>query len=262
MNNFIAPRKALGQNFLQDDNIIRKIVASLNIQPGDEVLEIGPGRGALTELIIPIAKKLHLVEFDRDLAEYWRQRSSLIDSLHIHEADVLKFDLAEVCNPSAPIKVIGNLPYNISSPVLFHLMKYADGIHSQVVMLQKEVVDRMVANPGSKQFGRLSVMLQYRYQIENLFPVSRHAFFPPPKVESAIAKLTPRTKIEALVDNIEDLELVVKYAFAQRRKTLRNTLKPILTTEQIESANIDPGNRSENLEIDDFVKLANIFSSK
>lgn len=260
MSKFASPRKSLGQNFLQDDNIIRKIVASLNIQTDDTVIEIGPGRGALTELIIQQAQQTHLIEFDRDLADYWRTRAEQNEALFVHEADVLKFDLSPLYKKDSALKVIGNLPYNISSPVLFHLMRSADHIHSQVVMLQKEVVERMAATPGNKQFGRLSVMLQYRYQIENLFAVSRHAFFPPPKVESAIAKLTPHTEINEPADSIDDLELVVKHAFAQRRKTLRNTLKPVISGEQIEAVGINPGDRSENLPVSDFVKLANIYT--
>jgi len=170
MSKFAAPRKSLGQNFLQDPNIINKIVAALALSEKDIVVEIGPGRGALTELIIPQAGHTHLIEFDRDLVEHWQTRAHNSESLTVHGQDVLKFDLREIVNTdSDKIKVIGNLPYNISSPVLFHLMHYADFISSQVVMLQKEVVERMASGPGSKQYGRLSVMLQQRYAIENLF---------------------------------------------------------------------------------------------
>lgn len=261
-NTFAAPRKSLGQNFLQDPNIIRKIVASLNIKKSDLVMEIGPGRGALTELIIPLAKQFHLVEFDRDLAHYWRERADENTHLVVHEYDVLKFDLKDVLSATDQrIKIIGNLPYNISSPVLFHLMQFAQRIDSQVVMLQKEVVDRMSANSGNKQYGRLSVMLQYRYQIENLFTVPASAFFPPPKVESAIARLTPKLSIERPVNNLQDFELIVKQAFSQRRKTLRNTLKGSLNSEQIESVGVSPGDRAEVLSVDNFVDLTNLYSA-
>lgn len=259
MNTFERPRKSLGQNFLQDQNIIRKIVGSLGIKSDDRVVEIGPGRGALTELILPLAKETHLIEFDRDLAQYWRQRSASEAQLIVHESDVLKFDLTPLAGDLG-LKVIGNLPYNISSPVLFHLMQYADRIHSQVVMLQKEVVDRMAANPGSKLFGRLSVMLQYRYEIENLFTVPPTAFYPPPKVESAIARLVPRQEIFHPASNLLDLEKIVKLAFSQRRKTLRNTLKPALTTQQIEDAGVDPAKRAETLSVEQFVALANSYT--
>lgn len=260
-NSFAAPRKSLGQNFLQDQNIIRKIVASLNIQADDVVLEIGPGRGALTELILAAGKQVHLVEYDRDLAAYWRQRAEQELNLKVHECDILKFDLEQAIDHSEQkIKVIGNLPYNISSPVLFHLLQYAERILTQVVMLQKEVVDRICAKPGNKQFGRLSVMLQYRYQVEYLFTVPATAFYPPPKVESAIARFTPRQSIAHPVKNLKDLEFIVKQAFSQRRKTLRNTLKGSISSEQIESLGISAGDRAEVLSVDNFVDLANLYS--
>ncbi len=263
--NFAAPRKTLGQNFLQDPNIIRKIVSMLAIKTDDCVVEIGPGRGALTELILPLAGQTHLIEFDRDLAAYWRQRSDTAIGMHVYEADILKFDLHELLQTAnlgdqPKIKVIGNLPYNISSPVLFHLMEYADAITMQVVMLQKEVVQRMSAEPGSKQFGRLSVMLQYRYQIEYLFTVPPSAFFPPPKVESAIARLTPRESIPIKVISHRDFSFIVKQSFSQRRKTLRNTLKGHLSSEQIASLEIDASDRAEALSVQDFVRLANLYS--
>ncbi|RBP53603.1 16S rRNA (adenine(1518)-N(6)/adenine(1519)-N(6))-dimethyltransferase RsmA [Arenicella xantha] len=260
MTEFAAPRKTLGQNFLQDPNIIAKIVGSLSVQPSDIVLEIGPGRGALTELILPLAAHLHLVEFDRDLVEYWRARNN--PRLTVHGVDVLKFDFATVLNQvDRKIKVIGNLPYNISSPVLFHLMPYADRIDSQIVMLQKEVVERMASKPGSKQYGRLSVMLQQRYHIELLFGVPPTAFFPAPKVDSAIARLTPLTEIAHPVSDHEDFTALVKQAFSMRRKTLRNNLKPMLSTSQIEAIDIDPSARSETLSVGQFAALANVYSS-
>ena len=262
---FPVPKKSLGQNFLQDANIIRKIVASLNIKPTDIVLEIGPGRGALTELMLPLAKQLHVVEFDRDLSQYWRDRAEGLENLIVHERDILKFDIAEIFNseryPSgAKLKVIGNLPYNISSPVLFHLMQYADKIGTQIVMLQKEVVQRMASPPGSKQYGRLSVMLQYRYHIENLFTVPPTAFIPAPKVDSAIARLTPRENMENSAIDLGDFSMIVKAAFAQRRKTLRNTLKEHLNAEQIESVDVQPIARAETLAVGDFVNLSNLYS--
>lgn len=260
MSTFSAPRKSLGQNFLQDPNIINKIVGSLNVQASDVVMEIGPGRGALTELILPLAGHLHLVEFDRDLVDYWSARSE--PNLTVHGQDILKFDITEVIQGAdRKIKVIGNLPYNISSPVLFHLMRYADHIDSQIVMLQKEVVERMASEPGSKQFGRLSVMLQQRYKIEYLFTVPPTAFFPPPKVESAIARLTPLQEVAFPVDNHADFEKLVKQAFSMRRKTLRNNLKGLLDTKQIESLDIDPGARAETLSIAEFAALSNLYTS-
>lgn len=261
MNDFIAPRKSLGQNFLQDTNIINKIVSGLAATNSDVVVEIGPGRGALTDQILPLVGQLHLIEFDHDLVRYWQQRRDQQPHLHVHSSDVLKFDFDEIISKvDKPIKVIGNLPYNISSPVLFHLMKYADHIHSQVVMLQKEVVERMASKPGSKQYGRLSVMLQQRYDIEYLFTVPPGAFFPPPKVDSAIARLTPLRDVLHPVDNQDDFAKVVKQAFSQRRKTLRNTLKGLLDSEQIESVGVQPSARAETLGIAEFSALANLYS--
>ena len=259
MAEFAAPRKALGQNFLQDPNIIRKIVDSLAVKSSDTVLEIGPGRGALTELLLPLAGQLHLVEFDRDLVRYWESRTET--NLTVHGIDILQFDLAPVLSHGGAVKVIGNLPYNISSPVLFHLLQYAEHIATQVVMLQKEVVDRMAAQPGSKQYGRLSVMLQQRYQIESLFTVPATAFFPPPKVESAIARLTPLQRIDHPVTRHADFEAIVKQAFSMRRKTLRNNLKSMLSVEQISALEIDPGARAETLSVGEFATLANAFTA-
>lgn len=260
MSEFAAPRKSLGQNFLQDQNIIRKIVAGLNVQDGDVVVEIGPGRGALTEHLLQRAAQLHLIEFDRDLAAHWRQQAQQNAKLTVHESDVLAFNFASIEHPEK-IKVIGNLPYNISSPVLFHLMKVAEQIESQVVMLQKEVIQRICAVSGNKQYGRLSVMMQYRYQVENLFTVPPTAFYPAPKVDSAVARLTPKPIEQCLANNINDLERVVKTAFSQRRKTLRNTLKPIFNAEQIETVGIDPSARAETLSVDQYVDLSNLLSA-
>jgi 16S rRNA (adenine1518-N6/adenine1519-N6)-dimethyltransferase len=261
MSNFAAPRKSLGQNFLHDPNIIQKIVSSLNAHADDIVMEIGPGRGALTELLLPRVGCLHLVEFDRDLVTYWQQRGESASNLVVHGQDILKFDLDDLlASAGKPVKIIGNLPYNISSPVLFHLMNYADRIHSQVVMLQKEVVERIAAKPGNKQYGRLSVMLQQRYAIEYLFTVPPTAFFPPPKVDSAIARLTPLKEVAHPVSNQQAFAALVKQAFSQRRKTLRNTLKGLLETAQIESLSIDPGARAETLGVAEFAALANLYS--
>jgi len=261
VNNFAAPRKSLGQNFLQDANIINKIVSSLAAINSDIVVEIGPGRGALTEQILPLVGQLHLIEFDHDLVRYWQQRSDQNPQLNVHASDVLKFDFTDIISQSdQPIKIIGNLPYNISSPVLFHLMQYADHIHSQVLMLQKEVVERMASEPGSKLYGRLSVMLQQRYDIEYLFTVPPGAFFPPPKVDSAIARLTPLSDVSHPVESQNDFAVIVKQAFSQRRKTLRNTLKSLLNTEQIESLGIQPSVRAETLSVAEFAALANLYT--
>ena len=258
MSKFAAPRKSLGQNFMKDPNIINKIVSALAVGSSDTMLEIGPGRGALTEQLLSVSSDLHLVEFDHDLVEYWQERQHLASNLTIHAADILKFDVQTVIDHGdRPLKIIGNLPYNISTPVLFHLMKYAESVHSQVVMLQKEVVQRICASPGGKQYGRLSVMLQQRYEIEYLFTVPPGAFFPPPKVESAIARLTPLAVVKHPVDDAVVFEQLVKQAFSQRRKTLRNTLKGLLTADQIESLGINSAARAETLTVEEFTVLAN-----
>ena len=265
MDEFARPRKSLGQNFLEDANIIRKIVASLSLSYDDIVLEIGPGRGALTELLLEQCAQLHVVEFDRDLIVYWQSRAQAADiereKLVVHAADILNFDLDQILETvDRPIKVIGNLPYNISSPVLFHLMNYAQKIDYQVLMLQKEVIDRLASTSGNKQYGRLSVMMQQRYRIERLFDVSAKAFNPPPKVESAIALFTPLKPVTHQVENDLDFSKLVKQAFSMRRKTLRNNLKGLLDSEQIKELDIDPSVRAEMLEVADFVILANRYS--
>ena len=258
-NHFSAPKKSLGQNFLQDPNIIRKIVAALNIKLNQTVLEIGPGRGALTELLLTEANALHIVEFDHELVAYWQQRGEQSPNLTVHAGDILKFDLNEVLlNTDGPIKVVGNLPYNISSAVLFHLLPFADRFETQLFMLQKEVVDRMSAAPGNKQYGRLSVVLQQRYQIESLFNVPATAFFPVPKVTSAIVQLTPHQVVPHPVDDQAGFEHLVKQAFSQRRKTLRNCLKNLLSSAQIDQLGIDPGARAETLSVGDFVALSKL----
>lgn len=256
---FSAPKKSLGQNFLQDPNIIRKIVASLNIKPEDKVLEIGPGRGALTELLLNEVRDLHIVEFDRELVSYWQQRCEQHANLTVHASDILKFDLNHVFQgKTGQIKVVGNLPYNISSPVLFHLLPLSDRTVSQLFMLQKEVVDRMCASPGNKQFGRLSVILQQRYHIESLFNVPPTAFIPAPKVASSIVRLTPHDVIAHPIEDQAKFEQLVKQAFSQRRKTLRNCLKELLTSTQIEQLGIDPGARAETLSVGDFTALSKL----
>ena len=193
---------------------------------------------------------------------FWQQRAKLAAHLTVHDSDVLKFDMNNIIElNSGRLKVVGNLPYNISSPVLFHLMQYAGHFTSQTVMLQKEVVDRLVAGPGSKQYGRLSVMLQQRYRIDRLFNVPAMAFYPPPKVESAIVQLTPLASDVESVAAVQDLDLfakVVKQAFSQRRKTLRNNLKGLIGSEQIENLGIDPSVRAETLDVESFVALSNL----
>lgn len=258
---FLRPKKSLGQNFLQDRNICRKIVDALAIKQGDVVVEIGPGRGALTEFILEHECSIHLIEYDRDLVAHWRSFAENQPSLSVHEADVLDFDLTDLAGGRS-LKIIGNLPYNISSPILFHLLEHIDVVDHAVVMLQKELVERMAASSGNKLYGRLSVMLQQAFKIEHLFNVSASSFFPPPKVESAIARLTPLSGSRPQLQNSDHFAQIVKQSFATRRKTIRNNLKGLLSSEELEQLGIDPGCRAETLDVDAFIQMADFYSLK
>lgn len=248
-------RKRFGQNFLHDEHWIGRIIATINPQAGDTIVEIGPGQAALTRHIIDAIGHETAVEIDRDLAA-WLQET-FTDRLTLIEADALKLDWQSV-HPDKRLRVIGNLPYNISSPLLFHLMSVADRVIDQHFMLQKEVVDRMVAQPGSKVYGRLSVMLQYRYRMQKMFDVPPGAFTPAPKVTSSIVRMVPLPQEALLEVDAERFSSVVAEAFNQRRKTLRNALSKLLTQEDIESVGIDPSVRAESLSVEAFVRLANI----
>jgi 16S rRNA (adenine1518-N6/adenine1519-N6)-dimethyltransferase len=252
-------RKRFGQNFLVSDGVIRKIIDAVAPRPGDTVVEIGPGLGALTDPLLERIDHLHVVEIDRDLIARLRERHGP-ERLTIHEGDALEFDFATIPR-AGRFKIVGNLPYNISSPLLFHLARYAAQVHDMHFMLQREVVDRMAAQPGSGEFGRLSVMLQYRFHIERLFIVPPGAFNPPPKVDSAIVRLIPIdfTKVGA-DETAADFELfarVVATAFSQRRKMLRNTLRELIAAEQLQALGIAPTARAEELAVADYVRLAN-----
>jgi len=238
-------RKRFGQNFLIDHRIIERIIATIAPKRDDNLLEIGPGQGAITLPLLDCVEQLNVIEIDRNLISILEslQRPNLI----IHQGDVLKFDLNTL---PIPIRVVGNLPYNISSPVLFHLLENLDKIKDMTFMLQKEVVERMVANNGSKIYGRLSVMMQAFFDVQMIFIVPPESFNPAPRVESAIVHLKPLRQPKT--KDIRALEKVVKLAFSQRRKTLRNCLKSILTQAQ---TNLDLSKRAEMLTIDDFITL-------
>ena len=251
-------RKRFGQNFLTDDHVIDRIVQSISIQANDQLVEIGPGQGALTREILPLVKKLEVIELDRDLITGLEILKSSYPSLNIHNADALRFDFSTLTNNSQPLRVIGNLPYNISTPLIFNLLSYAGVIKDMHFMLQKEVVERMAAEPGSGQTGRLTIMVQYRCKVEKLFIVPPEAFDPRPKVESAIVRLTPYTELPFVAKNEKEMASLVTEAFSQRRKTLRNCLKKLLDAEQIESIGIDPKRRPETLTVEEFVNLANL----
>lgn len=251
MPEFKTPRKRFGQNFLHDQNIINKIVSAIAPQPQDSMIEIGPGRGALTFPILDQVEQLDVIEIDRDLIQWWQEKQ--IDSLTIHAVDALEVDLCSL-KREKKLRIVGNLPYNISTPLLFHLFKYLDCVKDMHFMLQKEVVERMVAGPGSKTYGRLSVMTQFYCQAHLLFSVSRHAFTPPPKVESAIVQLVPNEDNKNT--DAAMLAQVVRQAFSQRRKTIRNGLKNWFTTEQLENLDINPSARAETLDLASYLRLA------
>lgn len=250
-------RKRFGQNFLVSDGVIRKIVEAIAPRAGDTVVEIGPGLGALTEPLLERIDHLHVVEIDRDLIARLRQRFPP-DRLTIHQSDALEFDFGTL-KAAGPLKIVGNLPYNISSPLLFHLVPFAPLVHDMHFMLQKEVVDRMVAEPGSKDFGRLSVMLQYRYHMERMFIVPPGAFNPPPKVDSAIVRMIPRKEVGAdgTATDPALFAKVVTAAFSQRRKMLRNTLREFIGEAALAALGIAPTARAEDIAVADYVRLAN-----
>jgi len=249
-------RKRFGQNFLHDTYVLENITAAIAPQPDDAMVEIGPGLGAMTAQLIKGLKRMHVVELDRDLVARL-QKSFDPAKLTIHAGDALKFDFSTIpVPPGQKLRVVGNLPYNISSPLLFHLAEIAPLVQDQHFMLQKEVVERMVAEPGGKAFGRLSVMLQWRYDMALLFVVPPTAFDPPPKVESAIVRMIP--KAERLACDQATLEAVVMKAFSQRRKVIRNCLAGMFTEAQIALAGVDPTLRPEAIGLEQYVALANL----
>ena len=254
-----SARRRFGQNFLVSEGVIRKIVEAIAPRAGDTVVEIGPGLGALTEPLLERIAHLHVVEIDRDLIARLRQRFPP-ERLSIHEGDALEFDFGRL-KAAGPLKIVGNLPYNISSPLLFHLVPFAPLVHDMHFMLQKEVVDRMVAEPGSKDFGRLSVMLQYRYHMERMFIVPPGAFNPPPKVDSAIVRMIPvdfsRVGAGGTASDPALFAKLVTAAFSQRRKMLRNTLREFIGEAALAALGITPTARAEDIAVADYVRLAN-----
>ena len=261
MNDFNPAKKALGQNFLHDQNIIQRIVSSFNPKPDDVVVEIGPGRGALTDLLIESGCQLHLIEFDYALAEYWQSKIVNHPKLTVHQGNVLDIDFQALAKGD-PLRVIGNLPYNISSQILISLLESHQVVTDIVAMLQLEMVDRICAGPNNKTYGRLSVMLQQRFDCEKLFKVPSGAFNPAPKVDSAIVQLTPHSREDYAVNDAQYFAKVVKAAFAQRRKTIRNNLKGLVSTERMMELDLDPTSRAENLSVQDFVKITNSQNSE
>jgi len=255
-------KKRFGQNFLHDDAVISKIVDAINPEPNENLVEIGPGLGALTEPVIERAGKLSVVELDRDLAHRLRHHPFLAPHLTIYEMDALKFDFSQLASAKKPLRIFGNLPYNISTPLIFHLLSFRNDIQDMHFMLQKEVVERMAATPNCKAYGRLSIMTQYQCQVLPVMEIGPEAFKPAPKVDSAIVRLIPHKTIAEPVESIAMLNKVCLAAFNQRRKAVRNSLKKLLTLEQLENLNIDAGVRPENLTPSEYISIANFLSKQ
>lgn len=253
-----TPRKRFGQNFLVDKNIIFQIINSINPKPDETLLEIGPGFGALTIPLLEVCKTLYAVELDRDVIPHLKLQAEGVGNLILHEGDILKFRFDDLFAEPKKIRCVGNLPYNISSPLIFHLLAQRQWISDMFFMLQKEMVDRIVAAPGSKDYGRISVMVQYFCKTEKLFGIGPAAFNPPPKVDSAMIRLIPYEILPVTANDEIKFATIVREAFNQRRKTISNSLKGVLTPAQLLSLDIDPKTRAEQLSVTDFVRMANL----
>jgi len=247
----INPKKRFGQNFLRDKNWIKKIITSLVIHSNDHVVEIGPGLGALTKELLPLAAKLEVIEIDRDLITHLQN----LGKIHVYHQDVLQFNFATLFNANK-LRIVGNLPYNISTPMLFHLLRFNSLIQDLHFMLQREVAERIVAKSGTKTYGRLSIMIQYYYEPEILFTIGPEAFYPKPKVTSSFIRLLPKTRTLVAKDTAKFAQLV-NLAFSKRRKMIKNSLFPMITPEILQSLNLSLTIRPEDLTVDDFVRISN-----
>jgi 16S rRNA (adenine1518-N6/adenine1519-N6)-dimethyltransferase len=256
-----TPRKRFGQNFLVDAAVVDRIAAAIQAAPGQRLVEIGPGTGALTAALVESGCSLDVIELDRDLVPGLLAAFGLRPGFRLHNADALYFDFSSLLEDGAEgdrqLRVVGNLPYNISTPLLIRLLDNTATIRDMHFMLQREVVERLAAAPGSKDWGRLGIMAQYHCQVEHLFDVAPGAFRPPPKVQSAIVRLTPWVQSPWPGCDVVQLRALVKAAFAQRRKTLRNNLKAIIDSDRLEALGIDPSARAETLELTRFIEIAN-----
>ncbi len=250
-------RKRFGQNFLHDQNIINKIIRAINPKTSQNIVEIGPGQGALSYPLLDILGQLNAVEIDRDLIQLLNQQSARYGKLIIHEGDALKFDFHQLAHANHKLRLVGNLPYNISTPLIFHLLSFLGDIEDMHFMLQKEVVQRMSAEPNTKTFGRLSVMLQWYCDVDYLFDIPANAFTPAPKVVSSLVRLRPKAEPLTVLNNPLQFSRLVNRVFQQRRKTVRNTLKNYLTEDNIQALGIAPTARPETLSLIDFAALSN-----
>ncbi len=257
-------RKRFGQNFLSDPGVIHRIIQSINPRPGQRLIEIGPGLGALTCPILNLVNEMDVIELDRDIVPKLQLNCGLDavqkNQLRIHNVDVLQFNFADL-NYAEPLRIIGNLPYNISTPIIFHLVKYSHLIQDMYFMLQKEVVLRLAAKPNTNNYSRLSVMAQYYFQVDALFLVPPESFDPIPKVESAIVRLVPHNSKPVQIDDDKAFGKLVTLAFSQRRKTLRNVLKDTCSASQLESIGIDPTSRAQTLSLQQFADIYHLIST-
>ncbi len=254
-------RKRFGQNFLRDGGIIERIHRAINAQPDQYLVEIGPGQGAITEGLLDSGAQLTVVELDRDLAAWLRTRWVDCERFKLVESDALKVDFGHLAPAEQRLRVVGNLPYNISTPLIFHLLSFLDRIQDMHFMLQWEVVERMAAKPGTDDYGRLSVMTQYFCEVQRLFPVPPESFTPRPKVMSAVVRLVPHAALPWPAKDFKLLERVVREAFSQRRKTLRNALRNLVDEGSWQTLGIDPGRRPETLSVAEFVSISNAIGS-
>ncbi len=248
-------RKRFGQHFLHNQNVVQHIITAINPQKNQTIIEIGPGKGVLTDPLLEYVDKVHVLEVDRDLAQALAKKYTDEQKIVIHCIDALTYNFKGLGNQH--LRIIGNLPYNISTPLIFYLLENSQFIEDMVFMLQEEIIDRMCAAPGNKDYGRLSVMVQANCHVEKLFTVNPDAFSPPPKVMSAIIKLRPYDKFLQQISDYPCFTHIVKQAFSQRRKTLKNCLKGMLGEQQIMNLGISPKARAETLLIDNFIQLAN-----
>jgi len=252
------PRKRFGQHFLHDKGVIERIVQAVGPRSIDTLVEIGPGEGVLTHRLAPQCKQLHALEIDRDLAGNLEKFYEQDSHVQIHLGDALKVDICSLSKPGTKVRLVGNLPYNVSTPLLFHFMRHIECVHDMHFMLQKEVVDRIVAAPGNKSYGRLSIMMQMLCQVDSLFDIGPGAFRPPPKVWSAVVRLQPRQQPLISRDRIPELEKFGQRLFSQRRKTLRKILQGSITVDALESIGIDSSRRPETLTLDEIVALLDL----
>jgi 16S rRNA (adenine1518-N6/adenine1519-N6)-dimethyltransferase len=255
------PKKRFGQHFLADAGIIQRIITTIAPEPSQHLIEIGPGRGVITLPLLQAVGKLEAIELDRDLIAGVRVLCLLHGDLNLHQADALQFDYGTLQNDTRQLRLVGNLPYNISTPLLFHLLTYKTIIQDMHFMLQKEVVERMAAKPGNKTYSRLSVMIQDACQVESLFDIRPTAFNPPPRVDSSFVRLIPKPNPAHTPEHQAAFAKIVSQSFSQRRKTLRNNLKNYLTEAQIEANGINPQTRAETINLVDFHRLAATYAT-